>query len=354
MRPGYWNDRVAPVNPEATRCALARWTNLAIPLGSLGLLEASVVKIAGLIGTDKVDISRRAVLVMCADNGVVAEGVTQCGSDVTRIVAENIAGGNSSVCRMAEIANAAVIPVDIGMISRSEVPGILDRRVGPGTGNIAVGPAMSRQQALQAIEVGIDLVRQKKEQGYTMFATGEMGIGNTTTSSAVASILLGRPVSEVTGRGAGLSDAGLKRKIKVIEQAIECNKPDPSDALDILQKLGGFDLAGMAGVFIGGAIYRIPVMIDGFISAVSALLAARLCPGCGCAMISSHVSAEPAGYMVLEALDLKPMITAGLRLGEGTGAVCAWPLLDMALAVYNDMLTFTDIGIEAYVPQEGV
>lgn len=354
MSIGNWNDLVAPVNPEVTRCALARWTNLAIPLGSLGLLEASIVKIAGLTGTDKVDISRRAVLVMCADNGVVAEGVTQCGSDVTQIVAENIARGNSSVCRMADIAHAAVIPVDIGMNSRSEVPGILDRRVGPGTGNIAVGPAMSRKQALQAIEVGIDLVRQKKEQGYSMLATGEMGIGNTTTSSAVASVLLRRPVSDVTGRGAGLSDTGLKRKIKVIEQAIECNKPDPSDALDILHKLGGFDIAGMAGVFIGGAIYRVPVMIDGFISAVSALLAERLCPACGCSMISSHVSAEPAGYMALEALDLKPLITAGMRLGEGTGAVCAWPLLDMALAVYNDMSTFSDIGIDAYVPQEGV
>lgn len=347
------NKRIVQPDPEITAKSRARWLSRAIPIGSLGLLEEAVIRIAGIIGTPDVRIDKRAVIVMCADNGVVSEGVTQCGSEITALVAGNIARGNSSVCRMARIAHAAVFPIDIGMINPVGATGILDRRIAAGTCNIAAGPAMTRVQAEQAIEVGIDLVRQLKEQGYTMLATGEMGIGNTTTSSAVASVLLGRPAEEVTGRGAGLSDAALKRKIEVIKQAINCNNPDPADALDVLHKLGGFDIAGMAGIFIGGAIYRIPVLVDGFISAVSALTARNLCPACAPYMMASHVSAEPAGRMALDALSLTPIITAGMRLGEGTGAVCAWPLLDMALAVYNDMSTFSDIGMAAYTMQEG-
>ena len=348
-----WEKMIQPPDLSAAAKAKAQWLDRAIPIGSLGLLEQAVIRIAGMTGTCDVQIKKRAVIVMCADNGVVAEGVTQCGSEITAIVAGNIARGNSSVCRMAKVAHAEVFPVDIGMIHPVNISGLLDRRIAAGTGNIAVGPAMTQGQAIQAIEVGIDLVRHLKEQGYSMLATGEMGIGNTTTSSAVASVLLGRPPREVTGRGAGLSDAGLERKIKVIEQAVLCNRADPGNTLDVLQKLGGFDIAGMAGVFIGGAVYRIPVLIDGFISAVSALIAKSLCPSCAPYMMASHVSAEPAGSMALDALGLKPVITAGMRLGEGTGAVCAWPLLDMALAIYNDMSSFSEIGIEAYTPQEG-
>jgi len=347
------NRRIAPPDPCAVLASQEHWAGIAIPIGSLGLLQQTIVRIAGITGSSCVRIDRRAVVVMCADNGVVAEGVTQCGAEVTALVARNIARGNSSVCKMADAAHAAVIPVDMGMLQPVDEKGLISRRIAPGTGNIALGPAMTRQQAIDAIQAGIDLVRDLKEQGYTMLATGEMGIGNTTTSSAVASVLLGRPAIDVTGRGAGLSNEGLKRKIAVIEKAVKCNKPDPSDALDILQKLGGFDIAGMAGIFIGGGLYRIPVLIDGFISAVSALIAQKLCPNCSYSMIASHVSAEPAGQMALSALGLKPMITAEMRLGEGTGAVCAWPLLDMAMAVYNNMSTFTDIGIEAYTPLDG-
>lgn len=215
---------------------------------------------------------------MCADNGVVAERVTQCGSEVTALVAENIARGHSSICRMASVARAEVIPVDIGMVTPVQVPGLLDRRIAAGTGNIAVGPAMSRRQAVDAIGVGMDMVRILKEQGCSMLAAGENGIGNTTTSRALSPVLLRRPAAEVTGRGAGLSDDGLARKIAAIEKAVSRNRPDPDDALDVLQKLGGFDIAGMAGVFLGGAVYRVPVLIDGFISAISALTAVRLCP----------------------------------------------------------------------------
>jgi len=347
------DDMITPLDTEAIAQAKAHWENLAIPIGSLGLLEQAIIRIAGLTGDSNVRINKRAVLVLCADNGVVSEQVTQSGSDITSLVAGNIARGKSSVCLMAAAAHATVVPVDIGMITPVDTPGLLDRRIAHGTGNIAVGPAMTRQQAISAIQIGIDLVRMQKEQGCTILATGEMGIGNTTTSSAVASVLLGRTVPQVTGRGAGLSDAGLQRKIFVIEQAISCNVPDPENALDTLQKVGGFDIAGMAGIFIGGAIYRVPILIDGFISAVSALAASRMCPSCRCAMLASHVSAEPAAAMVLNALELKPLITAGLRLGEGTGAVCALPLLDMALAVYHGMSTFSDNGMEAYTPQGG-
>ena len=192
------------------------------------------------------------------------------------------------------------------------------------------------------------MVRQRAEEGYRLLATGEMGIGNTTTSSAVAAVLLGRPVTEMTGRGEGLSDEGLQRKIAAIEKAIRVNRPDPDDALDVLAKLGGFDIAGMAGVFLGGAIYRVPVLIDGFISAVAALCAARMEPESACAMLASHVSAEPAAACALDALGLKPLITAGMRLGEGTGAVCAMPLLDLALVEYDSMNSFGEIGVEQY------
>lgn len=346
-------DSVAPADEAAALSSKRRWDALAKPLGSLGLLEESVIRIAALLGTDDVRLHERAVLAFCSDNGVVSEGVTQTGPEITAIVAANFAKGDTSVCRMAAVAHADIIPIDMGMLTTVEDERVLRRRVANGTGNIALGPAMTKYEALSAIKTGIDLVREYKEKGYGIFATGEMGIGNTTTSSAVAAVLLNRQITDVTGRGAGLSDEGLKRKISVIEKAIEVNRPDSEDALDVLAKLGGFDIAGMVGAFLGGAIYRVPIIIDGFISAVAALIAKRLCPNAICAMFPSHVSAEPAGMMVLDALGLTPLINAGMRLGEGSGAVTLFPILDMALAVYSEMATFDDTGIEAYTPQGG-
>jgi nicotinate-nucleotide--dimethylbenzimidazole phosphoribosyltransferase len=210
---------------------------------------------------------------------------------------------------------------------------------------------MTRAQAERAILAGAELVRGEKARGTKLLAAGEMGIGNTTSAAAVASVLLGRGAEDVTGRGAGLSDAGLSRKLRAIRRGVERNRPDADDALDVLAKLGGFDLAGMCGAFLGGALCRVPVLIDGFPSAVAALCAARLCPNAVKAMLASHVSAEPAGRLVLDALGKKPLITAEMRLGEGTGAVAAMPLLDMALAVYRDAYTFAEGGIEPYAPQ---
>jgi nicotinate-nucleotide--dimethylbenzimidazole phosphoribosyltransferase len=345
------NKKIPSPDEAAMAQAKAHWDGIAKPLGSLGLLEQAIVKIAGVIGTPNVRLDRRGVLVLCADNGVVREGISQSPSDVTLLVAENLTKKQTSVCRMAKVADADVIPVDMGMIRKLSNPLLLDRHIADGTSNIAEGPAMTRAQALKAVDAGIALVRDCREQGYDILCTGEMGIGNTTTSSAVASVLLHMPVLEMTGRGAGLSDEALLRKRAVIEKAIAVNAPDPEDTLDVLTKLGGFDIAGLAGVFIGGGLYRVPVVIDGIISAVSALIAAQLCPASQNAMLASHVSGEPAAKLLLDALGLQSMITAEMRLGEGTGAVALLPLLDMALAVYHGSSSFSEIGMDAYTPQ---
>lgn len=336
---------------NAEREARRRWDSLAKPLGSLGLLEDAVVRIAALTGNADMDLSRRTLLVFCADNGVVAQGVTQTDSSVTAAVARALAAGESTVCHMARTANCHVIPVDVGILDFPGAPGVLDRRVRSGTGDITQGPAMSREECVRAIETGAALVREQKEAGVSILAAGEMGIGNTTTSSAVASVLLGRPPAEMTGRGAGLSDAGLARKIAAVERAIQVNRPDPADPVDVLAKVGGLDLAALCGVYLGGGSYRAPVLLDGFISSVAALCAARLRPETKRAMLASHVSAEPAGRLVLDELGLKPLITAEMRLGEGSGAVAALPLLDMALSVYHSGHTFGKMGMEPYIPQ---
>lgn len=336
----------------AEQQCLDRWASIAKPLGSLGLLEHNVTRIAALTGDPGYRIEKRAVAVLCADNGVTAQGVTQTGSQITALVARNLTMGQSCVCHMAKLARCDVIPVDIGIQTDVDAPGLWNRKIAYGTADFSGQPAMSRRQAEQAVLTGIELVRQLKAMGYQILATGEMGIGNTTTSSALCASLLGLPVRQVTGRGAGLSTAGLERKIQVIEQALALHRPDPQDPIDAISKVGGFDIAGMAGMFLGGALYRVPVLIDGLISAVAALCAARLCPQSRCAMIASHVSAEPAGRLLLEQLGLEPMIAAGMRMGEGTGAVAALPLLDMGFDIYHSMGVFADIGMDAYVPQQ--
>lgn len=346
--------QLTPPCEAARALAHRRWAACAKPLGSLGLLETAVEQIAALTACAQVCIEPRAVLVLCADNGVVAQGVTQTDSSVTAAVARSLALGRTSVCRMAAVARCSVVPVDMGICNFAPEQGVLSRRIANGTQDISCGPAMTREQAARAVLTGIELVRGQQERGVRLLATGEMGIGNTTTSSAVASVLLGREPAEMTGRGAGLSNEGLVRKISAIERALRINRPDPADALDVMAKVGGFDIAGLCGIFVGGALYGVPVLMDGFISAVAALCAVRLCPGADKAILASHVSAEPAGRLVLDALGRAPLITAQMRLGEGTGAVAAIPLLDMACAVYAQSYTFEEGGIEAYTPQEGM
>lgn len=344
--------QIQPPSEAARIEAKRHWASCAKPLGSLGLLEDTLIDMAALTGTAELCLHPRTVLVLCADNGVVAQGVSQSGSEVTGIVARALAEGKSNVCRMAALADCAVLPVDMGIKAFSPIPGVCPCRAGNGTADITKGPAMSREQAEQAILSGMELVRRQKEAGTRLLATGEMGIGNTTTATAVASVLLKRDPQELVGRGAGLSDEGLIRKRQAIERAIAVNKPDVADPVDVLAKIGGFDIAGLCGVFLGGAVWRIPVLVDGAISAVAALCAVRIAPVAACAVFATHQSAEPAGRLLLEALQKRPLITAEMRLGEGTGAVAAMPLLDMALSIYHGS-TFADYGMRPYTPQGG-
>ncbi|MDD2979661.1 MAG: nicotinate-nucleotide--dimethylbenzimidazole phosphoribosyltransferase [Hespellia sp.] len=343
-----WKE-IKPIDQQAQEECQRRWNAIAKPLHSLGRLEELLIKIAGLTGDARMHFEKKALIVMCADNGVVAEGVTQTGQEVTAIVAENFQKGAASAAIMCQSVGADIFPVDIGVASDTS---ILQRKIRYGTGNIAVEPAMTREEAEDAILVGISLVKELKEKGYGIIATGEMGIGNTTTSSAVASILLEEPVEQMTGRGAGLSSEGLNHKIAVIKEAIALHRPEKNDPVDVLAKVGGLDIAGLAGVFLGGAIYQIPIVIDGFISSVAALAASRICPACSQAMIASHVSKEPASRMILAGLGQEACLHCEMCLGEGTGAVTLFPILDMACAVYQGMTTFEDNQIEEYVEQK--
>ncbi len=329
-----------------------RWDGIAKPLGSLGKLEDIVCQLAGIQRTLDVSIDRRVCLVMCADNGVVAEGVTQTDASITAMQSARIAQGQGSVNTMARLARCDVVAVDVGINTDLNIPDILTRKAGHGTDNIAKGPAMTEEQLQQTLRTGINLVGEMKAKGYQIICTGEMGIGNTTTTSAVASVLLGVEPQRITGRGAGLSDAGLARKLDAIQRAIAVNQPDANNAHDVLRKLGGFDIAALTGTFLGGHYHQMPIVMDGVISCLAALLAVRMEPRCHDYLFASHQSREPAAQLVLAELNLAPLLHADMALGEGTGAVAVLPLLDMALAVYNHESTFEQINMKPYVPSE--
>lgn len=339
--------KIKPIDEMAKNQCITRWNSIAKPLHSLGKLEDGIAQIAGITGNHQVCIDKKALVIMCADNGVVAEGVTQVGSEVTALVSENFLDMNSCVCIMAKRAGVDVYPIDVGIQVDTKVP---KKKVSYGTKNMLHEPAMTREQAIQIIEAGIDTVFELKEKGYQIIATGEMGIGNTTTSSAVASVLLEVPVEKVTGRGAGLSNEGINRKIEVIKQSIEKHHPIIEDLIDVISKVGGYDIAGMVGLYIGGAVAHVPIVMDGFISTVAALIATRFNPQISGYLLPSHVSKEKAGKMILDALGVEPYITCDMCLGEGTGAVSLFPLLDMGLAVYSSMSTFEQIDMDAYIP----
>lgn len=338
--------KIKPGNPKAYDACIYHFDHIAKPVGSLGKLETLLATIAGATGTPRIDIQKKCVLVFCGDNGVLAQGVAQSTHDVTTAIAKSLVRKTTSVNSMAAACGADVFPIDMGMID--QVEGLLPYAVQRGTNDMTEGPAMSIEQAKEAICTGVRMVKERKEEGYTLIATGEAGIGNTTTSSAILSVLLDVPVEKVTGRGSGLTDDGLIRKQNAIKKAIEVNKPDASDVIDVLAKVGGFDIAGMVGAFLGGALYGVPVIIDGFISGVAALCAVKLCPHVKDYILPSHISAEPAGQMLMHTLGLEPVIHANMRLGEGTGAVALMPLLDMADAVYKHAASFDDIEVEAY------
>lgn len=339
---------VRPADEAAKEASRRRWDGIAKPIGGLGLLEEMITRIAGICKTEEISLDRKGVVIFCADNGVVEEGVTQTDSSVTAVVTENFAKGIASVNRMASVAGADVMPIDIGVAGEIREPGVQILKIAPGTANLRREKAMTREQALEAIHTGIRIAGSMKDAGYEILAVGEMGIGNTTTGSAVASVMLKEEAERVTGRGAGLSAEGLQRKLRVIRDAIRLHQPDPEDPVAVLAALGGFDIAGMCGLMLGGAIYRIPIVLDGMISLSAALLAQKLCPAVTDYLLASHVGREPACRLALERLGLEPLIHGRLALGEGTGAVMLFPLLDMAEAVYRQNSTFSDIRIEAY------
>ena len=314
----------------------ANWDRVAKPLDGLGEFEGLLARIGAILGSPEIDIAKKAVIVMCADNGVVAEGISQSGQEITAAVTENLGKRNTSVCKMAQTVGAEIFP------------GVISRKVKKGTNDFLLKPAMSEREAMQAVRVGMELVKECKEAGYTLLGTGEMGIGNTTTSAAMAAALLSVPPEIVAGRGAGLSDEGLARKRQVIAAALEKYQLRETEPMRILCSVGGLDIAGLCGVFLGGAKYHMPIVADGVISAVAALTAERLCPGTKEFIIPSHKGKEPASELLMRELGLSPVLDAGLALGEGTGAVMMFSLLDIAMSLYETGATFGDFKIEEY------
>lgn len=341
---------ITAVEKDIYEAAWRVWDHKCIPLRSLGKLETMVTRLCGIYGTLKPEIKKKAVVVMAGDNGVIEEGVTQSDNHVTTTVTCNMTKSNATIAVLSKVAGADVFPVDVGIIDDYDCPGVYNRKVMRGTANMAKGPAMSREQAVQAIEVGIDFIDDLVKQGYNLFATGEMGIGNTSTSSAMASVFLDVAPEKVTGRGAGLSTPGLERKINAIKRAIEINQPDPSDPLDVLHKVGGLDIAGLVGCYLGAAMNHVPILIDGFISSVAALCAVRMKPEAADYIFPSHVSKEPAGPMVLSAMGMEAVLHADMCLGEGSGAVTSFALFDYAMAAWEQLPTFEVAEIETYVP----
>lgn len=322
------------------------WDALAKPLDSLGEFETTFAKIGAILSDETVPLEKKAVIVMCADNGIVEEGISQSGQEVTACVAQALGERKSSVCRMAKAVGADVIPVDIGIATTEQIKGVLEKKVAHGTRNFLKEPAMTEQETLAAIACGIEVVKECRDKGYTLLATGEMGIGNTTTSAAVAAALTGLSVEQVTGKGAGLSEDGLKHKIDVIKRGLKLHSC--ADAFSALSAVGGLDIAGLCGVCIGAGMYRIPVVLDGVISVAAAFAAEQMVPGVKEYLIASHQSREPAAELMMQKLGLKPVLYANLALGEGTGAVLMFSLLDTVGALYENKTTFSDIKVEQY------
>ena len=326
----------------------SKWDAVAKPIDSLGIFEEVLSKMGAILKDENIDIAKKAVIVMCADNGVVEEGISQSGQEVTLAVAKAMAKKTSSVCKMAKMSGIEVFPVDIGINTDEKVEGLIDKKILKGTKNFAKEPAMSKEELLMAIEAGIEMAGFAKEKGYRVLCTGEMGIGNTTTSAALAASLLKVPAAMTAGKGSGLSRSGLEKKEKVIDAAIKKYDLYNKGVLEAMASVGGLDIAGMAGVMIGGAYYNIPVVIDGVISSVAALCAVKLFREVKDYIFGSHISGEPAAKIVLKELGIKPVIDAKMALGEGTGAVMFCQLCDTALSIYKDQLSFDDLAIEQY------
>jgi len=348
-------EAIGPLDAPAMAAAKERLDHLTKPRGSLGRLEELAIQLAGITGSPSPTFDRRAIVVAAADHGIAARGVSAYPPEVTAQMVVNFVAGGAAINVLARIAHAEVLVVDVGVTSPLASPGsamvdraggrLLSRPIRRGTADLSVGSAMSRTEALAAIEVGLGIATRLAEEGVSLLGIGEMGIGNTTAASAVVAALTGRPVREVTGRGTGVDDAIWARKVALIERGLEVNRPDPADPVGVLATVGGLEIAALTGLALGASAERIPVILDGFITGASALVAARLRPAISARLIAGHRSVEPGHAVLLECLGLRPLLDLGLRLGEGTGAALAMVLVDAACRVRDEMATFESAGV---------
>ncbi len=337
---------IPPIDISSAQQAEARQNMLTKPGKSLGTLEDISIQLAGMTANPLPSVARKAVIVMASDHGVALEGVSAFPAEVTPQMVLNFLHGGAAINVLARQAGARVAIVDIGVASDFDsVPGLIQRKVARGTQNMARGAAMTRSEAEQALNVGMQVLADEAEKGLDLVATGDMGIGNTTPSAAIVAVMTGLPVAQVTGRGTGVDDAGLARKIQIIEQAIAVNQPNPGDAMDVLCKVGGLEIAGLAGVMIAAASRRIPVVVDGFISTAAAMIAVGLVPDARNYLFSAHQSVEIGHQAMLKHLGLTPLLDLNLRLGEGTGAALAFHLIEAATRILREMATFTEAGV---------
>jgi len=337
------------------KAANLRLDSLVKPPQSLGHLEAMAARLMAIQQQPVISVEKRCVIVLAADNGVVAEGVSSAPQAVTALQTVNILNGLAGVSVLSRQFSADLMVVDVGVASDLDHPQLVKRKIRASTGNIAREPALTRAEVIKALETGLDLAREAKTKGYQVLGVGEMGIGNTTTSSAVLAGLLGYghgQVEPLVGRGAGLSDADFHHKVSIIEQALQLHQPDANDVLDVLAKVGGLDLATMTGVFLGAAANRLPVAIDGFISVVAALCAVRLAPAVREYLFASHQSFERGYVVAIRELDLPTPLQLDMRLGEGSGCPLLFALMDAAVAIYHNMGTFSAGGIDLDYTEE--
>ncbi|GFP20066.1 nicotinate-nucleotide--dimethylbenzimidazole phosphoribosyltransferase [Candidatus Hakubella thermalkaliphila] len=338
--------KIGHLDERAMQTAQARQDTLTKPAGSLGRLEELSVRVAGITGNPLPKIVYKVILTMAADHGVVAEGVSAYPQKVTSQMVYNFLRGGAAINVLARHVGARVVVVDMGVAADLEPhPALVDKKIAYGTQNMATGPAMTREEAIRALEAGIEIVEEQLARGMDILATGDMGIGNTTPSSAIVAAITGRPAAEVTGRGTGIDDTQLKKKIAIIEQVLEVNRPDPEDPLDVLAKVGGLEIGGLTGAILAGAAHRIPVVIDGFISGAAAVLAIKLCPKVQDFLIASHCSVEIGHQIVLQHVGLKPLMNMDLRLGEGTGAALGIGIVEASLKILAEMTTFAEAGV---------
>lgn len=337
---------IEPLFSDAVSEAWVHIDNLTKPIGSLGYLEEIGAKIAGIKGFSPNKLEKKSIIIMCADNGVVEEGVSTCPQSTTAIVTENFTKDITGVYTLSKFSGSDLTIVDVGVNYDFNNEKIIDKKISYGTKNIVKEAAMSREQAIRAIEIGIDIVKELKQKGYEILGTGEMGIGNTTTSAATFVALTGMDIDKVVGKGAGITEIQYENKKNVVKKALEKNAPDKNDVIDVLSKVGGYDIAALCGCFIGAAKYRIPIVIDGFIASVAALCAYKLNKYTRDYMFPSHLSAEPGAIHIMKELGLKPMLNLDMRLGEGSGCPLAFNIIDAAIYTINNMGTFEKARLE--------